>query len=309
MKNVSTSHAERLHGLSDRRGLPTFCALIINPSSGGYKKEIVADAVAALERSGLAVELIVTDSPWETESSARLICERHEQPLIIAGGGDGTINAVINGLTPGSTLAVLPLGTSNVLAAELEITSIEDAVARIIRGKTSPLSVGHLDNGVRQRYFFLMAGIGVDGSVVEKVGTICKKFLGKWAYFLSALRHFLFWEREKLTLAAEGTEQEFHSVIVCNAAHYGGVLQLAPGADISSSSFEVVCIKDDRRRTYLKLAVNVLTGKRIFNEELVRLTCQDVTISGRKAIQIDGDFFGHSPAIIKMVSEYARIVV
>ena len=308
MINHTTSQVERNDG-SDRHNQPSFCALIINPSSGGYEKEKVAVAVAALERSGLTAELFIARSVEDIESCSRRICARHERPLLIAGGGDGTVNGVLNGLSSSATLALLPLGTSNVLAAELAITSIDDAVDKIVRGKTRPLSVGLLSSGERQRYFFLMAGIGVDGSVVERVGATGKRLLGKGAYCLSVLRCLLCWEREKLAVVLDGIEEECHSVIVCNAAHYGGAFRLAPGTDISSSRFEVICIKSDKRRTYAKLALHVIAGKGIFKEEMLRFPAHDVVISGRKPVQIDGDFFGFSPVTIRMVSGYARIIV
>ena len=309
MKNDALSQIERLDILDESQGLPSFCALIVNPASGSYKKEKVAAAVAVLESSGVNVKLFMTTSAQDTESCSRQICALHERPLIIVGGGDGTINGVINGLSSQATLALLPLGTSNVLAAELKITSIDDAVARIVRRETRPLSVGLLDNGAQRRHFFLMAGIGADGSVVEKVGARKKKFLGKGAYLLSALQHFLSWEREKLAISIAGIEKECHSIIICNAAHYGGAFRFAQGADISSPFFEVICIMSDRRRAYLKLAVNVLTGKSIFEEETVRFTGQRCMVSGRKAIQIDGDFFGYSPVTLTMVTEFARVIV
>ena len=154
-----------------------------------------------------------------------------------------------------------------------------------------------------------MAGIGFDGSVVERVGTARKKLLGKGAYLVSALQQLMFWEQEKLMIIGNGAENKCHSIIICNAAHYGGAFRLAPGADISSPLFEVICIRSDQRRAYLKLAINVLTGKKIFQEEIVRFTAQDITVAGSKAIQIDGDFFGHSPVTIRMVSDYARVIV
>lgn len=309
MNNTIVSQTELRHSLIDGQGLPSYCALIVNPESGNYKKAKIAATLAALENSGLKVELFITDSVQDTESCTRQVCVLHERPLIIVGGGDGTISGVINGLSSHAVLALLPLGTANVLAAELNIASFEVAVARIIRGETRPLSVGLLDNGVRQRYFFLMAGIGVDGSVVEKVGMTKKKLLGRGAYLLSALQHFLFWEREKLAISFDGIEKECHSIIICNAAHYGGTFQLAHGTNIFSHMFEVICVMSEKRRAYLKLAVNLITGKPVFKEEIVRFTGREFMVSGRKAIQLDGDFFGQSPVTIKIVSDYARVIV
>lgn len=309
MNNALLRDTVHLDSLNNDQGLPSYSVLIINPASGNYKKERVAAAMAALEQSVLNCELLITTSAEHTESAARQICAEHERPLIIVGGGDGTINGVVNGLSSHATLALLPLGTSNVLAAELNIQTIEDAVARIIRQKTSPLSVGLLDDGVNRRCFVLMAGIGVDGSVVKRVGATRKRVLGKGAYLLSALQQIFSWEREKLAISVDGTERECHSIVICNAAHYGGAFQLARGADISSPDLEAICIVSDRRRTYLEIAVNAVRGKHLVSEEIVRLTGQNFMVSGRKAVQVDGDYFGHSPVTIKIVRDFARVIV
>ena len=101
-------------------------------------------------------------APGEATRCATRICSREEHPVIIVGGGDGTVNGVINGLPFGrATVAVVPLGTANVLAQEVGIRSLDDAVERIVTGATRTPAIGLLQADRRKQYFLLMAGVGL----------------------------------------------------------------------------------------------------------------------------------------------------
>ncbi len=290
--------------------MPRHCAVIINPVSGGYAEEKRRALAAALERAGLAPEFLLTGGPDDPARFARRLCAEREHPLIVACGGDGTVNGVINGLDPGrATLAVAPFGTANVLARELGISSIEEAAARIARGATRPMAVGLLQAEDRRRYFFLMAGIGFDGAVVEGVREGEKKRFGKGAYLLSALRILGSWQTDLLEIDADGERVLCHSAVVCNAARYGGGFVLARGADIFTPGFQVVCVQTASRATYLRLALAAVTGRDGGGGTIRRFTCRELTVTGRKAVQVDGDFWGDSPVRITAVAEFVRLVV
>ncbi len=228
--------------------MPRQCAIIVNPTSGSYSVKKLQRVIATLQSHNLAPELLLTQGPDDAARFARRLCTEQEAPLIIAAGGDGTVNEVLNGLVPGKgTLAVLPLGTSNVLAMELGIASLPEAVERIIRGETRPLPVGLLAKGGVQRYFSLMAGIGLDGAVVEGVRLCEKRIIGKGAYFLAALRLLVNWESGRLHVLAKEGEFDCHSVIVCNAAKYAGKFLLARQVDLFTPRFEVICVSGGSR--------------------------------------------------------------
>jgi diacylglycerol kinase family enzyme len=290
--------------------VPTYCAIIINPTAGGYSERTTGEVTAFLERSGFAPELFLTRSAEDAPLFARRVCAERREPFIIAGGGDGTVNGVLNGLAPGAaTLAVLPLGTSNVLAKELGIASLDDALRRIAAGETRPLSVGLLEREEESRYFFLMAGVGFDGAVVAGVRLGEKRWLKQGAYLLSALRCLGRWEQERLTVIADGARRECHSVVACNARRYGGDLVLAREADLFSPGFEVVCIKDSARRGYLRLVLNVLMGRGSAGPGLEVFAARELAVSGGKAVQADGDYVGLGPVVIRSVEGFAQLVV
>jgi diacylglycerol kinase (ATP) len=290
--------------------MPSHCAVIINPTSGGYAEEKRQALAAALEQSGFAPEFLMTAGPDDPARFARRLCAERENPLIIACGGDGTINGVLNGLEPGrATLAVAPFGTANVLARELGIATIGEAVARIARGTTRPMAVGLLQAEERRRYFFLMAGIGFDGSVVEGVREKEKRRFGKGAYLLAALRCLRGWKRDFLDLAIDGEHVACHSAVVCNARRYGGGFVLAPGADIFTPGFQVVCVRSAGRPAYFRLVLATMRGRELEGGDVCRLACRELTVVGRKAVQVDGDFWGYSPVRITAVGEFVRLIV
>lgn len=286
------------------------CTLIINPTSGSYSEALVSQVTARLASAGFVPAVLLTGGPDDAAAFAARACAGEEHPFIVAGGGDGTMNGVINGLAPGkATLAFLPLGTANVCARELGIGSVDEAVRRIVRRETRPLSVGVLEGVGVSRRFFLMAGVGFDGFVVEGVLGSEKKRFGKGAYLLSALRTLSAWDERRMEVEIGGERRLCHSVIVCNAARYGGSFVLAPGASLHEPGFRVVCVEGARRRDYLRLALRVAFGRGAADPGVTVFTADTVAIGGNKAVQVDGDFICHGPVTVRTLPELARLVV
>ncbi len=290
--------------------MPRSYHFVINKLAGSYTPERENHLVKSLENRGIVP---VVHNITESGDAARLasrICGSEEYPFIIVGGGDGTINGVINGLVFGkATVALAPLGRSNLLAREVGITSLDDAVERIVNGSTRSPAVGLLQTDRKKRYFLLMAGIGFDGFICQAVSPSEMSLLGKGAYLLAALRRFVSWERERLELYVDEMRIDCHGVVICNAAHYGGGFILAPDSDLFSPEFQVVCMKDDRRRTYLRLIVNTLAGKYPDTTEVRRFSAFKLVVTGKKAVQIDGDYYGYSPLRISCVEQLFKLVV
>ncbi|HEY3309686.1 MAG TPA: diacylglycerol kinase family protein [Desulfuromonadaceae bacterium] len=283
--------------------------LIVNSVSGCYSRRRIDRAVRSLSCAGVTPEIHEIDTLEETETCCTQIQKTEAAPYIIVAAGDGTINAALNGIGPGkATLALIPLGTSNVLARELGIRSLDDSINRIVRDATKPLAVGVLELGEARRYFSLMAGIGFDGAVVRDVGRFEKRLLKQGAYGLSALRQLWAWDREPLVVSCEGYNVSCHSVIISNAARYGGDFVLAPGQDVSRPGLSVVCITSDRRRTYLGLAMDLLLRRDWPGCAVNRFTANNLVVNGTKPIQVDGDFAGYGPARLSVVDNFARII-
>lgn len=283
--------------------------LIVNPASGGYARQKIASVVDALRAAGIQPRLFSVVSPAEAAACCRTIYWTCGEPLVIVAAGDGTINAVLNGLRPATaTLAVLPLGTSNVLAAELGISSVRDGLARIAAGRTRPLSIGVVERDESSLRFALMAGCGLDGAVVRDVRPKEKRRLKQGAFALSALRNCFSWDTGGVEVTTPAGHLSCHSVVVSNAARYGGNFVLAPRAEIFSPGFTVTCVTRSRRRTYAGILLDMARGKASANVSLQQVTATELEIRGNKPIQMDGDFVGYGPARLRAVADFAQIV-
>lgn len=284
------------------------CFLIVNPTSGSYRQEKVAGIISGLEQRGFQPRLLLTGSAADPARFAARICAEEADPLIVVAGGDGTVNGVLNGVVPGkATLGVVPLGTANVLARELKIVSLEDALNRLARGACRPISAGEMEYDGQKRRFVLMAGAGLDGAVVRGVRLCEKRWLGKGAYLLSAIRALCAWDRSELEVTGAGRSLRCHGVIVCNAAKYGGAFVLAPRADLFSPGFEVVCISGGRVR-YLMLALMLVSGRIASSRSITVFSADCVALSAGKAVQLDGDYFADTPARIRTIPDLVRLV-
>ena len=283
--------------------------LIVNPASGGYARQKIAAAVEALRSAGIQPRLFSIGSPAEAAACCRTIYWTCGEPLVIVAAGDGTINAVLNGLRPATaTLAVLPLGTSNVLAAELGIRSVQDGVARIAAGRSRSLSIGVVDRDGNSLRFALMAGCGLDGAVVRDVRPTEKRRLKQGAFALAALRNCLSWDTGRVEVTTPIGTLTCHSVVVNNSARYGGNFVLAPRSDIFTPGFTVTCVTHSRRRTYAGILLDLARGKASANASLQQVMATDLEIRGIKPIQVDGDFLGYGPARLRAVADFAQIV-
>jgi diacylglycerol kinase (ATP) len=285
------------------------CFLIVNPTSGTFSQQKLDRIVAGLRERGLAPELMPTQTAADPARFAARICAEESDPLIVVAGGDGTINGVLNGLVPGTaTLGVVPLGTSNVLARELEIASLDDALDRLARGESRPISLGEIERDGQKRRFVLMAGAGFDGAVVRDVRLSEKKAIGKGAYLLSALRTLWRWDAAQLKVTGGGRSVSCHGVIVCNAARYGGDFLLAPHADLFTPGFQVLCICGGPL-AYLGLALQLMNGTVAYSRHVTCFSAADLELSGDKAVQLDGDYVCPTPLAIRTLPDLVRLVV
>lgn len=282
--------------------------VVFNPASGSYTPSRADRILNGLRAAGLVTELLLPESPDEAIGSVRALCNPAQPPLIIAVGGDGTINTVINGMAPqGATLGVIPLGTANVLAWELGIRSIEAALKRIVSGRLRPFTVGEATTAEGSRRFLLMAGIGLDAAAVAGVRPGEKARLGKLAYLLSGLRQLRDWDRSTITISDGQRNERCHSVIISNACHYGGPYRLAPGAEIFAPQLEVLPFQFPTRRSFFRTALPLVFGRAAASAGW-QLREGTLTITGGKAVQLDGDSFGNGPLTIRLLPDFNQVL-
>jgi diacylglycerol kinase (ATP) len=290
---------------------PRRAYLLFNPASGSFSPARAESVRALLREAAIGHQALFPATAAEATATIRHLSQTTAEPLIIAVGGDGTVNTVLNAIAnPGTVLGYIPLGTANVLAQELKITSTADAVARISSGNARPFTAGRISGSAADRHFLLMAGIGFDGAVVADVRPSEKRTLGKGAYLLAAWRQLRRWDQSPLLIKTAAGTRACHTAIVCNAAHYGGRFLLAPGASIFSPTFTVLGVAGCRRKDFTLWTMRVIISRSAGGGPGAWTWQADqLEITGNKAVQADGDGAGQSPVTITAVPAFARLLV
>ena len=278
--------------------------LIVNRCSGSYCAGRVDQIMAQFGEHGVTVELHQPDSVAAAESLVAGLCAP-TMPILVAIGGDGTIATVLNALLPGqAVLGIIPMGTANVLAREIGVRSVSDAVNRIIDGRRRLIQVGRAKTSVGTRLFLLMAGIGFDGTVVQSVRLDEKERFGPLAYLLAGLRALQSGLKAILTVTFNGTSITAHSVVITNSRHYGGPFTITPDSGLYGGGLAVVPFSGTGRvRFMLQMLRQIVLPKRFGP----RCT-EPVHVDGICAVQLDGDAFGMSPAVIDAIPSYIELL-
>src|SRR6476619_8227004 len=232
--------------------------LISNPKTGRYasRRAPIPELASSLESLGLKVDLRFTSGPGDAAEIASRVARNGSSDVIVA-GGDGTINEAIQGLAgTNARLAIIPRGTANVLARELGLPLDDNQALRIAaQGKTRKIYMGlAIDESTNvRRHFVLMAGIGLDASVVRRVQPSLKKRIGKGAFWISGLSHLATWNPKPFTLEIDGRTYNATFAAIGKSAKYGGDLAITPGARLDQREFEICMIETTSRLRYLHL--------------------------------------------------------
>ncbi|MGH9968475.1 MAG: diacylglycerol/lipid kinase family protein [Pyrinomonadaceae bacterium] len=291
--------------------------LISNPKTGRYASRRlppIEDVYAQLKSHNLDVELISTSGPGDATRIAATAARNGVCDVIVA-GGDGTINEALQGLVgTNARLAILPRGTANVLARELGLPLDCKRAAEIIaRAKTRRIHVGCAvdeKNGTR-RYFLLMAGIGLDASVVRRVHPELKKRFGKGAFWFSGLSHLADWKPKAFEIEVNGETFSPTFVTIGKAATYGGDLTVTPRAQLDQPDFEICIIESYSRLRYLHLLSHAMrSGGVPADKSGVRfLRATRARATGEVGVQVDGELIGNLPMTFEIARETIEVIV
>lgn len=296
---------------------PRRVLVIHNPAAGGARARRLAEVVERLRGLGCAVTERRTGRRGDAEEFARDLAPG-EVDVIAAAGGDGTVNEVVNGLVAGScragceggpALAVIPLGTANVLACEIGLDPKDPAqVARAIA--SGPLRRVHLGQA-NGRHFLLMAGAGLDAHVVEGVNPALKRHAGKLAYVVESLLQAFGYDFPCLTIRANGEEYEGRMAVACKGRHYGGPFIAAPDARLDEPRLDVCILPRSGMAGAMRYGLALPLGKLASLPEVRVITTRTMTILGPRGapVQADGDIVARLPAEIKVAEETVELVM
>ena len=215
------------------------------------------------------------------------------EPVVIAAGGDGTLNEVVSGLAGSKTLlGVLPAGTMNVFAREMGIPfdSLERAFAVIERGFIREVDLFEA-NGAP---FVQMAGVGFDARVIEQTTWESKKMLGPLAYLLAAVKVLGESPPKLEVICADGRREEGVAVLAGNGALYGGQFKFFRNANNHDSKLDVLVYKEAGYR----LVLDSLRGLAFGGIDLVASTscfqAEEFTVRADREVpvEVDGELIG-----------------
>ena len=274
--------------------------IIANPAAGRKRcrETRLNRVVAALRRNGCEVALCTTNGPGDAERLARTADPAFD--VIVAAGGDGTVNEVANGLHPMSRLlAVLPLGTGNVLANEIGMPRAPEALARVIaEGPAVPIWPGVAGD----RLFLAVAGIGFDAEVLGALGAGLRRHLGKFAFVWALGVCLVCYRRREFVVGAVGAEHRAASVVVVKGRRYAGNFVIAPAASLAEPMLHVVLFRRAGRLAAVRALAALALGRLDRLPEVSILAAPSVAIAPTATesdatfpVEIDGEVTAQVP--------------
>ena len=294
--------------------------LIFNPAAGwrDWKKEVL-DIASYLHQEGWDMTWRETWGPGDATTFAREAVARGYD-VALAGGGDGTISEVVNGLVGSKVaLGVLPIGTGNVWAREMGLplwsiihrSSLEEAMTALMEGQRRHVDVGRAG----QHCFLLWAGVGLDAKVAEVMEprNRVQKWWGALAYAVAAAavaRNFK-GTSAKITIDDQTFWEQVIAVLVSNIQLYGGVLRLTPQAQLDDGLFDVCIFKGHDWTSTLGHATALLTGQYLNGPEVAYYRARRVVVETAVPlpVQLDGDPLAATPIELEVVPQALTIII
>ena len=287
--------------------------LVFNPVAGAKARErTVQDVRKILGGAVRDVQLAATTGPDDATELARDAASAGCD-LVVALGGDGTVNEVVQGLAgfPDTALLALPGGTANVLANEIGLPTDPIAAARLLPDlKRQAVRLGLAEPAKSdRRYFLLMCGAGLDAAIAARTAPRWKRRLGMAAFWFRGAQQALqpFPELRVVTRSEATAGQACSLVVVAKSRAYGGGLVFTPGANLLADQFEIARFAGTNPVWYCGYLAAGIFAATSWWPGIRHDVCNDVRLepvsSGRVPFQVDGEVAGVLPVRISVSSE------
>lgn len=289
--------------------------LIYNPVAGQIWQQFQPETVKTyLEGQGWQVDIEPTQKMGGGSELARRAAQENYE-VVIAAGGDGTINEVAQGLvhTP-VKLGFLPVGTTNVLAREFKVPlNYEAALAYLPQAQSRLIDVGR----VNHRYFLLMAGVGYDAELLMRVNKQLKNVAGKLAVLTSGVENLFHHKPFTLKLRFEDAQGKRYrlkrtvmQIFVSNASTYATDYKIAEQAVMDDGLLELHVFKSKRFRDTLYSLISLILRRHKEWVDFEHYSIRKLRILARKPVplQVDGDPMGYTPVTIEIIPKALHIL-
>jgi diacylglycerol kinase (ATP) len=298
--------------------------LIHNPNAGNGgngRRQMLDEARRIFASGGIEADLAETTGPGHAIEIAQQANQQGRQ-LVIACGGDGTLNEVVNGLAASQNghrvpLALLPGGTANILAKELDLPwDIPSAAEKLVHGEVRDIALG-LATPVLQpekkKYFLSVAGAGPDGMIVYSVSLELKARVGILAYWWEGMREVFRYKFQHFRVRTPNETINASLVIVGRTQNYGGPFKITTRASLYENQFESLVLTTRSGFRYLSYLPPLWFGKLrgtegVYYYKSDSVVCEPLDDKPVYA-QVDGEPLARLPVEFKIVPHALKLLV
>jgi diacylglycerol kinase (ATP) len=287
--------------------------IIYNPTSGRevFKRHL-ATVLQKLETAGYETSCHATTKAGDASEASRIAVER-KYDLVIAAGGDGTINEVVNGIAEKQyrpKLGVIPVGTTNDFARALQIPrDIEAATDIIVQGDTLPVDIGKMNDS----YFINIAGGGRITELTYEVPSRLKTMLGQLAYYLKGIEMLPSIRATDVSIEYDGKlfEGEAMLFLIGLTNSVGGFEKLAPDSSINDGLFSLIILKKTNLAEFIRVVTAAVRGEHVNDPNIIYTQANHIKVRSSEKMQlnIDGEFGGLLPADFENLYRHLEVFV
>lgn len=288
--------------------------IIYNPTSGReiFKKHL-PEVLEKLEIAGYETSCHATTGEGDAKNAAALAVERGFD-IVIAVGGDGTLNEVVAGISPFENrpkLGLVPMGTTNDFARAVRIPQkVHEAIDIIVKGDTIPVDVGLLND---ERYFINIAAGGRITELTYDVPSKMKTVLGQLAYYIKGIEMLPSIKATKMRFEIDDEvfEGETMAFLCALTNSVGGFEKIAPDASINDGYFTMMILKKCNIVEFIRILTLALRGEHLNEPNLIYRKAKVVNITSdeKVLINLDGELGGEAPATFKNLGQHIEVFV
>lgn len=290
-----------------REGAARQVLVIYNPVAGLRNRRRFRATLRHLAVSGCVVAVLETTAKGEAESLARAALDENFD-VIVAAGGDGTINEVANALAgSGTVMGVLPLGTLNVLAAEIGLPADPRKIAQVIvAGRPRKIHLGRAG----ERRFSIAAAVGFDAQVAARIRPFAKRYFGRLAYVMRSAFELIRYRPSRYSVEIDGKSFLAASVVIANGHYYAGRLAYAPEARLDDPRLHVCLFARPGRWNVVRYRLALLMGRlpKLPDVQVLPAYTVEITGSAGEPVHADGEIVTQLPARFDVAREELSIL-
>jgi diacylglycerol kinase (ATP) len=277
--------------------------VIFNPAARSERARGFLERISALPRASLR--------PTTAPGDARRFAEEGAKGgarVVVAAGGDGTVNDVVNGLAGSDTaLGVLPVGTMNVFAAEIGLPNdLEEAWEIIEAGHTRTIDLAQAND----QYFVQLAGIGFDAQVVEATSWDWKKSFGPLSYLVAAAQ-IAAQKPPRIIVETQGIAREGSFILIGNGRFYGAPIKVFKDARIDDGQLDILILKNLSYIDIARYLTGIFTGTHTDFEDIEYIQTAEAYVHSMQQVpvEVDGELFGKLPVTFRIADHKLQVVV